>query len=89
MRIAFGLLLFIAGCAAPPLPRIESDDPTITADLAIEGAAALVRSSGTFSPSPVVPVGDDCENCGGTGKTGDSSHIIVTCPKCGGTGKRK
>jgi len=32
------------------------------------------------------PVGDTCQNCGGTGKVGDGT-VFVPCAACDGTGK--
>ena len=73
------LALVLVGCVdAGP------NDPTITADLACEGArvAVLYRLK---PPSPA-PASDACENCNGTGKVGDGK-IMSTCRACGGTGK--
>lgn len=57
----------------------------ISADLACETARELVRLQAT---TPDKPANDKCENCNGTGKTGDG-RIVMTCPVCNGTGKKK
>ena len=67
------------GCVAS-LP----DDPSISADLAVETARMVIASRG-IPPLPPPDAGK-CENCNGTGKIGDG-RIVMTCPECGGTGK--
>jgi len=67
------------GCVAS-LP----DDPSISADLAVE-TARMVIASRAAPPAPTPDAGR-CENCNGTGKIGDG-RIVMTCPECNGTGK--
>jgi DnaJ-class molecular chaperone len=59
-------------------------DHGITADLACETARELVRLQ---AAKPDRPASDRCENCNGTGKTGDG-RIVMTCRVCNGTGKK-
>lgn len=80
MKWVVFVMLFFAGCLGPGFP----DDPTITADLAVE-TARLVAELRTLPPAPPAPRGE-CENCNGTGKIGDG-RIVMTCPACNGTGK--
>jgi hypothetical protein len=67
------------GCVAS-LP----DDPSISADLAVE-TARMVIASPVAPPAPTPDAGE-CSNCNGTGKIGDG-RIVMTCPECNGTGK--
>jgi hypothetical protein len=80
MRYVILTMLVVVGCVAPGFP----DDPTITADLAVE-TALLVAEIRNGPPAPPAPRGE-CENCNGTGKIGDG-RIVMTCPVCNGTGK--
>ena len=75
MRWVVVFFVAMVGCVAT-LP----DDPTITADLAVETARMAVVA---------VPEQDSgrCENCNGTGKIGDGK-IEFDCPECGGTGEK-
>jgi hypothetical protein len=66
------------GCVAS-LP----DDPSISADLAVE-TARMVIASPVAPPAPTPDAGR-CENCNGTGKIGDG-RIVMPCPECGGDG---
>jgi hypothetical protein len=80
MRYVIFAMLVVVGCVGGGLP----DDPTITADLAVE-TALLVAELRAGPPAPPAPRGE-CENCNGTGKIGDG-RIVMTCPACNGTGK--
>jgi hypothetical protein len=80
MRALVLVMLFFAGCIGPGLP----DDPTITADLAVETARLVAELRA--GPPPAPQPGAECINCNGTGKIGDG-RIVMTCPVCGGTGK--
>lgn len=81
MRLILVSLVTIGGCVA----TLPYDDASVTADLAVEVARVTVANR--LKPEPK-PVGDTCENCGGTGKVGDG-RVFVKCPECDGTGKRK
>jgi hypothetical protein len=80
MRYVMLFMLVVVGCVAPGFP----DDPTITADLAVETALLVAELRNGPPPAPA-PRGE-CENCNGTGKIGDG-RIVMTCPVCNGTGK--
>lgn len=71
---------FVLASAIQGVPVSHS----ITADIACETARELVRLN---TAKPDKPTGDKCENCNGTGKTGDG-RIVMTCPVCNGTGKK-
>lgn len=73
----------VVGCQRGPVQVAPGDSPALTAELAVEGAKALLRSRA--APKPVVP--GVCQNCNGTGKIGDSVNVVRTCPVCRGTGK--
>jgi len=79
LRWLFVFVIASIGCVAS-LP----DDPSISADLAVETARMVIASRG-IPPLPPPDAGK-CENCNGTGKIGDG-RIVMTCPECGGTGK--
>jgi hypothetical protein len=69
------------GCVAS-LP----DDPSISADLAVETARMIL--AGRAAPPAPTPDSDKCENCGGSGKVRSGDGIeVFTCPVCDGTGK--
>lgn len=81
MRWLVVLLIVFAGCVAS-LP----DDPTLSADLAVETARMVV--AGRAAPPAPTPDSDRCENCKGTGKVRSGDGIeVFTCPECNGTGK--
>lgn len=80
MRWVIFAMLVVVGCVAPGVP----DDPTLTADLAVETALLVAELRNGPPPAPA-PRGE-CENCNGTGKIGDG-RIVMTCPVCNGTGK--
>lgn len=85
----FALLLVVFACGCTASPIGVSDDPTITADLAVEGAAAIVAARRVFQPSPPQPgppARVKCGNCNGTGKIGDTTNIVYQCPVCRGAG---
>jgi hypothetical protein len=80
-------LLFIAmtGCVAS-MPG----DSSITADLAVEAARAIVqlRAAPTPDVAPGPKPGEKCPNCEGRGYVGDG-RVKVPCQPCDGTGKVK
>ena len=59
------------------------DHPSVSADIAVQTARAIVQLQNTPAPKPV---GGQCRNCNGTGKVGDGK-IVMTCQACNGTGK--
>ncbi len=76
MRPILVSLALLAGC-------VPGDDPSVTADLAVETACGLVRSEAD-TPDDVAPKpGDPCPNCDGRGYVGDGT-VRVTCQACGG-----
>ena len=86
MRFGILLLVAFAGCIAT-LPS----DPTISADLAVETARAVVqlRATPDATPDGKPKPGDKCEPCNGTGKLPTDGRIVVQCGACGGTGRVK
>ena len=86
MRLAFAMLVAFAGCIAT-LPS----DPSIMADLACEGARAVLlsRHATPDDPKPTPRPGDKCQTCNGTGRMPTDGRIIIECSACGGTGKVK
>jgi hypothetical protein len=77
------------GCVAS-LP----DDPTVSADLAVETAVAVVQQRGrpmppSPPPAPGPKPGDVCQTCSGTGKLPTDGRVVVQCGDCGGTGRRR
>ena len=86
MRFGILLLLSFAGCVAT-LPS----DPTISADLAVETARAIVQlraSRPDATPDGKPKPGDKCPNCEGRGYVGDG-RVQVKCQPCDGTGRVK
>jgi hypothetical protein len=82
MRYVILAMLVVVGCVGTGIP----DDPTITADLAVETALLVAELRAGPPPAPA-PRGE-CENCNGTGKIRSGDGIeVFTCPVCGGTGK--
>lgn len=74
-------LIVIAGCVAS-LPQ----DPTISADLAVE-AARLALIERELPTPPPAPDSGECENCKGTGRVRSGDGIEeFDCPDCGGDG---
>lgn len=84
MRFLLVFLVAMTGCVAT-LP----DDPTISADLAVETARAVLalRAEVAPPPAPGPKPGDKCEPCSGTGKLPTDGRVVVSCGACGGTGK--
>ena len=76
------LMLATIGCVAS-IPG----DPTLTADLAVETAIALVAVP-DIAPDDEPKPGDTCPNCEGRGYVGDGK-VRVPCQTCGGGGKVK
>jgi hypothetical protein len=63
------------------------NDPSITADLAVETARAVIELRQQVAPpSPAPKPGDKCGNCDGRGFVGDGT-VKVKCQPCDGTGK--
>lgn len=75
-------MLATIGCVAS-IPG----DPTLTADLAVETAIALVAVP-DIAPDDEPKPGDVCGNCEGRGYVGDGT-VKVKCQPCGGGGKVK
>jgi len=77
------MLIAVGGCVAT-LPN----DPTISADLAVEMARAKVELSRIAPPAPDdrPKPGDKCPNCDGRGYVGDGT-VKVQCQPCRGGGK--
>ena len=86
MRFGILLLVAFAGCVLT-LP----DDPTISADLAVEMARAKVQLQAAPGPAPdsKPKPGDKCEPCNGTGKLPTDGRVVVPCGACDGTGRVK
>ena len=59
------------------------DHPSVSADIAVQVARAIVQLQNAPAPKPV---SGQCRNCNGTGKVGDGK-IVMTCQACNGTGK--
>jgi RecJ-like exonuclease len=85
VRFAILLTVAFAGCVLT-LP----DDPTISADLAVEMARAKVQlqAAPDATPDDKPKPGDKCPNCEGRGYVGDG-RVQVKCQPCDGTGKVK
>jgi len=83
MRWLAILLLAASGRVAPYV-----GDPTITADLACEGARAVLESRKAPPPDNRPKPGSRCDNCDGRGYVGDGT-IRVKCEPCGGTGRTR
>jgi hypothetical protein len=82
VRFMLVFVVAMAGCVAT-LP----DDPTISADLAVETARAVMALRQEVPPpAPGPKPGDKCPNCEGRGYVGDGT-VKVKCQPCGGTGK--
>ena len=83
MRFGILLLVAFAGCVMT-LPN----DPTISADLAVELARGVVqlRAAPDATPDDKPKPGDKCPNCEGRGYVGDGT-VKVKCQPCNGTGK--
>jgi hypothetical protein len=83
VRFLLVFLVAMTGCVAT-LP----DDPTISADLAVETARAVMalRAEVAPPPAPGPKPGDKCPNCEGRGYVGDGT-VKVKCQPCDGTGK--
>jgi hypothetical protein len=86
VRFAVVFLIGMAGCVAT-LP----DDPTISADLAVEVARGVVRlrAASDAAPDDKPKPGDKCQPCNGTGKLPTDGRVVVQCGACGGTGRVK
>ena len=82
MRFLLVFVVAMAGCVAT-LP----DDPTVSADLAVETARAVMALRAEVAPpAPGPRPGDRCPNCDGRGYVGDGT-VKVKCQPCDGTGK--
>ncbi len=86
MRFLVVFLIGMAGCVAT-LP----DDPTISADLAVEVARGVVqlRAAADTTPDDKPKPGDKCQPCNGTGKLPTDGRVVVQCGACDGTGRVK
>ena len=60
------------------------DHPSVSADIAVQLARAIVQLQNTPAPKPV---SGQCRTCLGTGVLGDGAKIKMTCQACNGTGK--
>jgi hypothetical protein len=76
------LMLATIGCVAS-IPG----DPTLTADLAVETAIALVAVP-DIAPDDEPKPGDVCGNCEGRGYVGDGT-VRTRCQPCDGGGRVK
>jgi hypothetical protein len=76
------LMLATIGCVAS-IPG----DPTLTADLAVETAVALVAVP-DIAPDDEPKPGDVCGNCEGRGYVGDGT-VRTRCQPCDGGGRVK
>jgi hypothetical protein len=76
------LMLATIGCVAS-IPG----DPTLTADLAVETAIALVAVP-DIAPDVEPKPGDVCGNCEGRGYVGDGT-VRTRCQPCDGGGRVK
>ena len=85
MRFLVVFTVLMVGCVAT-LP----DDPTISADLAVETARGVVqlRAKPDATPDGKPKPGDKCPNCEGRGYVGDGT-VKVKCQPCDGTGRVK
>jgi hypothetical protein len=64
------------------------NDPSITADLAVETARAVLELRQQLAPpSPAPKPGDKCGPCNGTGKLPTDGRVVIKCEACQGTGK--
>ena len=63
---------------------VKYDGAEVSAELATQLAREIVRLE--EAPAPKVVPGQ-CPTCGGTGKLGDRSSVVITCHACGGTGR--
>jgi hypothetical protein len=83
VRVLLACVVLMTGCVAT-LP----DDPTVSADLAVETARAVMalRAEVDPPPAPAPKPGDKCPNCDGRGYVGDGT-VKVKCQPCEGTGK--
>jgi hypothetical protein len=82
VRFLLVFVVVMAGCVAT-LP----DDPTVSADLAVETARAVMALRAEVAPpAPGPRPGDRCPNCDGRGYVGDGT-VKVKCQPCDGTGK--
>lgn len=83
------VLLLAAGCSSEAKVIVPSDSAAVTAEIACEGALAVVQATQPFAPvDPQPPVPGPCANCGGTGRLGDG-RIVTVCPVCKGSGVNK
>jgi len=74
------LMLAWLGCRAVP-----PQSPGVSADLAVQGARAVVVARRAVTPKPPSP--GVCSRCDGTGWIGDTASIRIKCDACKGTGK--
>lgn len=85
MRFLVVFCVVLVGCVAT-LPS----DPTISADLAVETARAIVQlraAKPDATPDDKPKPGDQCAPCNGTGKLPTDGRVVVQCAACGGTGR--
>jgi DnaJ-class molecular chaperone len=83
MRVVSLIAIVFCGCVST-LPT----EPTISADLAVEVARAVLQARGTTPDSKPAPKpGDPCPPCNGTGRLPTDGRVVVQCGACGGTGK--
>lgn len=62
------------------------DHPSVSADIAVQLARAIVQLQNTPAPKPV---SGQCRTCLGTGVLGDGAKIRITCEACGGSGRER
>ena len=62
------------------------DHPSVSAEIAVEVARAIVQLQNTPAPKPV---SGQCKACLGTGVLGDGAKIRITCEACGGSGRER
>ena len=62
------------------------DHPSVSADIAVQVARAIVQLQNTPAPKPVT---GQCKVCLGTGVLGDGAKIRITCEACGGSGRER
>jgi len=94
MRALLILVVFLAGCAAPPPVFSIADRAGLGAYLAFQVVAyssPAPTPAPTPAPSPAPapqpsPSGEVCPECNGRGKQGDGT-IDFPCDACGGTGR--
>ena len=71
----------IAGCEPDPTPESRPNRGLV----GVLWALAIQPDGDTLVPDD--PVGDECDNCNGTGQIGDG-RTMMKCLECDGTGRR-